>query len=296
MSDLVTGQTSELVDVGMASQLIAKLVDSLQTPYHGSSFMSKCVYDTAWVAMVSKPGSPNEDGHSTRDWLFPECFEALLQSQHDDGGFGESRSDVDGILNTMSAILALCKLRSSASATESRLQNGHHDLDLRISRGKQFLDQALRHWNVDSAVHVGFEILTPKLLDLLQGQGLEFQFPGRATLMALNRRKMDRIKPALFYAPVQTTALHSLEAFVGDIDMDKMRHHVRNGSMMASPSSTAAYLMGLSGWDDDAEAYLRFVVASGNGSVPSAFPAPIFETTWVSAPFEFLPRIITRRH
>lgn len=69
------------------------------------------------------------------------------------------------------------------------------------------------------------------------------------------------------------------------IDFDKVAHHKVHGSMMASPSSTAAYLLNVSNWDDEAEAYLRQVIKSGagrgSGGVPSAYPSMHFEYSWV---------------
>lgn len=54
---------------------------------------------------------------------------------------------------------------------------------------------------------------------------------------------------------------------------------------MASPASTAAYPIHSSTWDDEAESYLRTVIAEGagegRGGVPSTYPTPTFESTWV---------------
>ena len=105
--------------------------------------------------------------------------------------------------------------------------------------------------------------------------------------MALNAVKLARLGPILT-SPVQTTLIHTLEAFVGTLDFDKVKHHkMPNGSMLGSPSSTAAYLMNCSTWDPEAEAYLRTVFdhqsSVGNrGGFPSAFPSTLFETSWVS--------------
>ncbi|KAI0172217.1 hypothetical protein GGR52DRAFT_573358 [Hypoxylon sp. FL1284] len=53
---------------------------------------------------------------------------------------------------------------------------------------------------------------------------------------------------------------------------------------MGSPSSTAAYLMHISEWDDVAEEYLRDALRDGSGhgcgGVPSAWPSSIFELSW----------------
>ncbi|KAL8679406.1 MAG: hypothetical protein Q9186_004317 [Xanthomendoza sp. 1 TL-2023] len=55
--------------------------------------------------------------------------------------------------------------------------------------------------------------------------------------------------------------------------------------MMASPASTAAYLMNVTVWDVEAERYLRDTVqhchGQGSGGVPSAFLTPIVEIAWV---------------
>ncbi|KAI0883796.1 uncharacterized protein GGS22DRAFT_180426 [Annulohypoxylon maeteangense] len=55
--------------------------------------------------------------------------------------------------------------------------------------------------------------------------------------------------------------------------------------MMASPASTAAYLMNTSSWVDEAELYLRNVLHRpnnlGSGGVPCAWPTTIFEVSWV---------------
>ncbi|KAL8665782.1 MAG: hypothetical protein Q9202_001904 [Teloschistes flavicans] len=70
----------------------------------------------------------------------------------------------------------------------------------------------------------------------------------------------------------------------GRVDFDRISHHVHGGSMMASPSSTAAYLINTTTWDDEAESYLRGVVrnckSNRAGGVPCAFPTSIFETAW----------------
>lgn len=90
------------------------------------------------------------------------------------------------------------------------------------------------------------------------------------------------------------TLTHSLEAFIGKIDFDQIVQHKVSGSMFGSPSSTAAYLMNASAWDDEAEDYLRQVirksVGQGSGGVPGVYPTTHFEYTWVSTFSLPLPR------
>lgn len=134
-------------------------------------------------------------------------------------------------------------------------------------------------------MRVGFEVLLPAHLSMLEDEDIKFNFPGKKALHALNALKMKKFNKEKFYDS-PSTFLHSLEGFVGQVDFDRLSHHTTFGSMMASPASTAAYLIHSSTWDDSAEQYIRTVIdkgaGKGTGGVPSAFPIPIFESTWVS--------------
>lgn len=85
---------------------------------------------------------------------------------------------------------------------------------------------------------------------------------------------------------------------MGKIDFDKVISRKTNGSLMASPASTAAYLMNCTVWDYESESYLRSAISEGsgkgNGSIPCAFPTTFFEVTWVSFFAQFLTRNIAK--
>jgi hypothetical protein len=121
---------------------------------------------------------------------------------------------------------------------------------------------------------------------MLEQEGIKFEFPGRRLLMSLNKEKLAKCDSRILYSKIPTTLIHSLEAFVGQVDYNKLQHHRVRGSMLASPSSTAAYLMNISAWDGEAEEYLREVVSYYRGhhhkGVPSAFPTTNFDLSWVS--------------
>ncbi|KAF3480656.1 ent-kaurene synthase [Arthroderma uncinatum] len=256
-----------------ASKLVGRLFSG-QNDQVG--FMSCAVYDTAWVSMITK------DSPEGPQWLFPECFKYLLQTQKEGQGWETAEPGIDGILNTAAALLAL------VAHSKQRLQltsPSDEELNRRIKSAIISLKVQLQLWDVESADRVGFEILVPSILRLLECENLTFDFPGRPALMKLNQIKLSKLKPEYLYAKQKSTALHSLEAFVGMIDFDKVSHHKQSGAFMASPSSTAAYLMYSSSWDDEAEEYLHDVIRSGagqgSGGVPSAFPSTYFEMTWV---------------
>ncbi|KAI9649363.1 hypothetical protein NHQ30_001938 [Ciborinia camelliae] len=242
----------------------------------GSGSMSTSIYDTAWVSIVSK----EVDG--VRHWLFPEAFQHIIDAQAQDGSWESYSSQVDGILNTMAALLALVSHQTANNLSYSVLPP---DIGARILTAKESLRHQLEMWDVRSCIHVGFEILVPALLGMLEKHNMVYDFPGRAYLFQLNQANLSKFQPEIFYENVQVTALRSLEAFIDMVDFNRIKHHLKNGSIMASPSSTAAYLMNISSWDNESEMYLRNTITEGagkgNGGVPCTFPTAFFEFTWV---------------
>ena len=258
-----------------AKAVIKRLAYQVEHRESISSFSSS-VYDTAWLAMVCK-------SNSDTTLLFPQCFTYLLETQTEDGGWPAYASEMDGILNTMAATIALQMYGRRPDPSGAPFPS---DIASRVLKAEKYLRARLQDWDVSSTIHVGFEILVPTLLELLEKDSDRFEFPGRQTLLTLNQSKLSRYRPEALYGERKTTLIHSLEAFVGKIDFDRVAHHLdERGSMMASPSATAAYLIYCSKWDESAESYLRDVVAlgsgKGSGGVPSAFPTSIFEMTWV---------------
>ena len=66
--------------------------------------LSKSTYDTAWVAMIPSPSSPQAP-------LFPQTLHWLLENQHKDGSWGlldrQELLTKDSLLSTLTSILAL---------------------------------------------------------------------------------------------------------------------------------------------------------------------------------------------
>ena len=254
-----------------AEALILRVANGCISQFEGTWTLS--VYDTAWLAMIKRP-----DG----SWLFPECFNYILDEQQEGSGWANYASDIDGILNTMAALLAIERHICDPILSKEKKDA----LKTRSQSGVKHLRHKLNNWNVSSCMHVGFEILIPALLRMLKDVGIDLDFKGKAALTALNVQKMKYFKPKILYSLQQTTLLHSVEAFQNRVDFNKMHHHLVNGSMLGSPAATAAYLMGIDEWDTEAEKYLQIVVkhggGAGSGGVPSAYPCEIFEFSWVS--------------
>ena len=259
----------------------AELIQRLATACHNADkygSMSVSIYDTAWLAMITK----SENGKPR--WLFPESFKFLLHEQMSNGQWKAYASVVDGILNTTAGLLALKKHQNQPATLG--IEKPPTDLESRISKARSQVEKMLRSWDVMSTRNVGFEIIVPALLEYLNQDGMTFSFPGQEALESLRSAKLAKIDPAVLYSSRATSLLHSLEALIGRVDFDRVSHHIHGGSMMASPSSTAAYLINTTTWDNEAESYLREVIQNAGsdkaGGVPCALPTSIFETGWVS--------------
>jgi hypothetical protein len=268
-----------------AAVLIGRLADKCS---HGEPIgsMSEAMYCTAWVSMVQK----KIDGD--RFWLFPQSFQYLLGEQSPDGHWNQGGikvDDVDSILITMAGLLTMLRHRNDTECRGGAFEIAN--LDARVKSATAWLQQKLERWDVARTDNVAFEILVPTHLDLLRAEGVEFQFPGLEVLTQLNAVKMAKFVPEILYGTTQTTLIHSLEAFVGKIDFDRLKHRLENGSMMYSPSSTAAYLINASEWDAEAEAYLQMVLDKAEvsicGGFPAAYPSEVFELSWVSTAHRF---------
>ncbi|KAI1320899.1 Ent-kaurene synthase [Xylariaceae sp. FL0255] len=243
------------------------LIIRASDPQSGSLFVG--IYDTAWLSMIS---SPQERG----SWLFPECFQFVLDQQLENGAWPSYASHVDGILNTSAALLSLEK--------HIRCESDHQDWKERSQKAQIALKGLLKNWDVASTDHVGFKILVIKLFDILATEGVDVDFPQLDKLRVLYNKKLSKL-PASSVYETRSTLHHSLEALIGHVDFVQMkRWQESDGSMLGSPASTAAYLMYSSNWDHQAESYLRRVLrygpGQGSGGVPSAWPTSIFESAW----------------
>lgn len=266
---------------GEATSLLKLLTRDLSQGY-GLGSMSCSIYDTAWVSCVSK-----RSGAGQRQWLFPSSFRFILESQQLDGGWywppqSAYKCVEDTVLSSLAALFAITQhIKHPYQLIRMDDETGD-----RLRRGIEYVAKELRCLGCGLVYSVGFEMLVPALLGLLEEEGIMFQFPSRQSLLRRRAVKLSKV-PLKDLDRMPSTILHSLEALYGDsnFSFDSLRNRLVHGSMMASPSATAAYLMRCEKWDDCAEAYLRLTISNGSGQdsggVPSAFPSTNFELVWV---------------
>lgn len=254
------------------------LFESFNKSYHptyGIGTMSGNIYDTSWISMVRKP----TEGGSV--WAFPAAFQAILQEQSPCGSWGGSTSELDCIISTLAALLSLQKHAGDCCETEFK------DLHSRILRAKQFLQIALKgldHLLATCTLSVGLEVRLPEILDLLELEEHTFNFD-RTYLTEIQSKKLSKINLETIFNGPQSSLLHSLEAVIRKVDIKALRHQKVLGSMLASPSATAAYLMYSPMWDDEAEEYIQHAISKdagrGSGLVAAGYPTTVFEWAWV---------------
>jgi len=251
-------------------------------PKYGFSTASCQTYDTAWVAMISKAAN------GQKEWLFPECFHYLIQTQQSDGSWGiDSISQTANILDTTAALLALVK--HAADPLQIR-DYSPQELSDRTACASKSLARQLAAWNdMEITNHIGVELIAPALLQYLKEEDptLQFAFPSQNVLADMSAAKLALFQKEMLYEQRVSPASYSLEAFIGKVDFDKVSLQLRNGHMLTSPSSTAAYLMHATTWDSEAEDWLRYVIKAGqghgNGGVPGHFPFHQLELNWAIA-------------
>jgi hypothetical protein len=220
----------------------------------------------------------------SKSWVFPECFDFLLETQTSDGGWGNPYFDIEQICCTMAATLAMKKHLNDLHGHPNERWG---EINSHCNRAIHFIEKALPSWgisNTDDTLFVGIEMWLPVLLRQLEEVGVIFNVPGIDRINQMREKKLSKLPAAALYGTVKLAAAYSLEGFVGLIDFDRIHHQKTVGSMCASPASTAVYLMHCSSWDDEAEAYLRHVVSlcidKEKRNIPHAFPTTTFETTW----------------
>ncbi|RAH78357.1 hypothetical protein BO86DRAFT_402900 [Aspergillus japonicus CBS 114.51] len=270
--------------VTRGSDLVARLSKDLMRQSEFSS-LTLSIYDTAWLAMII-----NKSGEGS-GWLFPECFAYLLENQGSDGGWDPLQQSTrslgypnslcltDCIIHSLAALMALCR--------HARGPDPPADVSSRILDARSFLHQKLSIWTLEDITHLGFELLMPVHLLLLQEEGIKFEFPSKVKLF---RKFQEAYAVDLDWvcdeAPCQVP-LFSLKAYIGKLDFSRLGHVPTSACVAASPASTTAFLIDSPRWSAQCEAYLRHIVirgpGKGNGSVPGVFPLELFEPTWVLA-------------
>lgn len=221
-------------------------------------------YDTCWAARLTNP-----DG----SLAYPHLLRWLVERQHPDGSWGSQVPHVhDRILTTLAVVLLL-----------ARFGNRQQDRAQQLA-GERYIWQHAGRLHHDAHRTVGFEMILPTLL--AEGRELDVNLPyAQLRHYEDQRAKKLSLLPVRHLFETRTTALFSLEAFAGQVDLEGATNlRLEDGSMVTSPSATAFLLSQFPDWRSshpESVAYLEDLLGSRGTGLPTVSPCDVFMRAWV---------------
>jgi len=248
--------------VGLAANLDLAVDELLTSDL--SQFAQATDYDTCWAARLT-----NADG----SLAYPHLLQALMERQHPDGSWGSRTAYVhDRMISTLAVVLLLGLVGKRKRDREQG------------SAGVGYIWRQASRLEHDVHPTVGFEMILPALLAEGKELGLDLPY---AQLQHYEARRAEKLSvlPARGLFKSRTTALHSLEAFAGRVDLDDASTLLlEDGSMAGSPSATAWFLGQFPDWRaryPQSTAYLENLLRINDSGLPAMAPCAIFARTWV---------------
>ncbi|KAJ4981935.1 hypothetical protein NE237_032772 [Protea cynaroides] len=221
--------------------------------------LSVSCYDTAWVAMVPSPTSPQYP-------YFPKCVTWLLENQLPDGSWGLPHSQSILTKDALSSTLACALALKRWNVGEEHVKKGIHFIVSNFASATNEKQHSPIGFDIifpgmiDYAKDMGLNLpLSPSILDsLLQKRYLEFK---RASISGSERRKA--------YLAYVAEGLGKLQDWNG-----VMKYQRENGSLFNSPSTTAAAFIQFQ--DANCLNYLRSVLERFGNAVPTTYPSDTY--------------------
>ncbi len=221
-------------------------------------------YDTSWAARLI-----NED----RSLAYPHLIHWLTKRQNPDGSWGSRIPYAhDRLLSTLAVVLLLGRLGHRQRYHEQR------------SAAERYISRQAGDLQQDIEPTAGFELILPALLEEAHGLGLNLPY---AELHGYREARAEKLSilPTQRLFETRTTALFSLEAFGGSIDVEVAASLLSdNGSMVDSPSATAWLLGQFSNWRarfPQSAVYLKESMSRTGRGLPVVAPCGIFLRAWV---------------
>ena len=254
----------------------AKMLMSRLFEYNDFTLVSN--YDTAWVSMVAKPINGKQR------WLFPSVFQHLIDQQQNDGGWKSARSYPDAVLDSLAALLAICRHLADPYEVNVAVE----DLRIRKSRAIYFLETEFCRINthgltLDQESKANFA----RILPLLQDQGVDLSL-GREGICDHLEPNLKTIRGHSYFEIGNYDNMYFPEAQAEEAVLDEVIAEQASQISKSPFAITAEHLINCSNWDENAEAYLsRLVLGESHrdgGSAPAAsFPSTASEISGIIA-------------
>ncbi|XP_054814991.1 ent-kaur-16-ene synthase, chloroplastic-like isoform X2 [Prosopis cineraria] len=216
--DKVGNGTNMMQMLEVNKERIKKLLENVE--------LSVSSYDTAWVAMIPSPTSP-------QDPLFPQSLNWLLENQHIDGSWGlpgcnNELLSKDSLLSTLACVLTL----KQWSVGEQQ-----------INRGLGYIESNIAAAHDDKQLSpIGFDIIFSHLIEQAQNMNLNLPFGGKCSGSFVQKRELELQsgwgsnsegwKAYVAYISEGFGKSHNWEMI--------MKFQRNNGSLFNSPAATVA--------------------------------------------------------
>lgn len=229
------------------------------------SYLTRSVdYDTAWAARLT-----NEDGALA----YPSLLGELAKRQHEDGSWGSQIPYIhDRLLSTLAVVLLLRRFGSRQMDRE------------RMQAGVRYIWQNAGKLHHDVHPTVGFEMILPTLLKEGKALGLRLPYDQLRPYERERERKLSFLPMERLFR-TRTTALWSLEAFAGDVNVaDAADLRFADGSMVGCPSATAFLMDQAPDWRarfPESAAHLESLMSQGEVGLPIMSSCGVFMRAWV---------------
>ncbi|KAK1577799.1 hypothetical protein Q3G72_024934 [Acer saccharum] len=249
----VTQANATILCLERSKERIKKMFDKIE--------LSVSSYDTAWVAMVPSPDSP-------QDPCFPECMSWLMENQLHDGSWGlpdrPSWLVKDALSCTLASVLAL-----------KRWGIGEENMN-KVVTGIKFIESKLSS-AVDEKQHtpIGFDIIFPGMIEYAKDLNLNLSLRSNDidTMLQLRQSELRRcyLEGRIEYLAYVSEGIGKLQ----DWEM-VMKYQRKNGSLFNSPSTTAAALTHHL-QNAGCLHYLRALSDKFGNADPTVYPSEIYD-------------------
>ncbi|KAK6947192.1 Terpene synthase, metal-binding domain [Dillenia turbinata] len=221
--------------------------------------LSVSSYDTAWVAMIPCPSSPDEP-------FFPETLKWLLKNQLRDGSWGLVQRHPllikDALSSTLACVLAL-----------KRWGVGEEH----VNKGIRFIESNFALVNDEKQQSpLGFDIIFPGMVEYARNLNLTLPLRDNDVEAMLQKRDSE-LKRCLESGTKGSRAhLAYVAEGLGNLnDWERvMKYQRKNGSLFNSPSTTAAAFHHIQ--DSACLNYLTSLLNKFDNAVPTIYPLDMY--------------------
>nr|XP_043623552.1 ent-kaurene synthase 1, chloroplastic-like [Erigeron canadensis] len=232
----------------MTKERIRKLFNNVE--------LSVSSYDTAWVAMVPSPDSPKSP-------RFPECLNWLIENQLEDGSWGLFHHNQPLTKDSLSSTLACIVALKRWNVGEDQINKGLHFIDLNFA---SVTDKS-------QPSPVGFEIIFPGMLKYAKHLNIDLPLNETDLSLLLNERASQLQRCG---SKEKEAYLAYISEGLGDIHYwnTVMKYQMKNGSVLNSPSATAAVL--IDHQNNGCLSYLTSLLNKFGNAVPTIYPVDLY--------------------